>query len=63
LTVKTDYPIKQILQRPELAGRMTTWAIELSEFSLRYEARGPMKAQFLAYFLTELPPIAEEKTF
>jgi len=44
LTVKTDYPIKQILQRPELAGRMTAWAIELSEFGLRYEARGPMKA-------------------
>jgi len=41
---------------------MTPWAIELSEFGLRYEARGPMKAQFLADFLTELPPVAEEKT-
>jgi len=62
LTVHTDYPIKQILQKPELVGRMTTWAIELSEFGLLYEARGSMKAQFLAEFLTELPPVAEEKT-
>jgi len=61
LTVKTDYLIKQILQKPELAERMTAWAIELSKFGLRYEARSPMKAQFLAEFLTELPPVAEEK--
>jgi len=38
------------------------WAFELSQFGVRYEARGPMKAQFLADFLTELPPIVEEKT-
>jgi len=63
LTVKIDYPIKHILQRLKLAGRMTAWAIELLEFGLRYEARGPMKAQFLADFLTELSSIAEEKTF
>jgi len=63
LIVKIYYPIKQILQRPELAGRMTAWAIELSEFGLRYEAKGPMKAHFLADFLTELPPVAEEKMF
>jgi len=63
LTIKTDYFIKQILQRPKLAGRMTTWAIVLSEFGLRYEGRGPMKAQFLADFLTELQPVAEKKTF
>jgi len=34
---------------------MTAWAIELSEFELKYERRGPMKAQFLVDFLTELP--------
>jgi len=61
MTVKTDYPIKQILQKPELAGRVTAWAVELSEFGLRFEARGPMKAQFLAEFLTELPTMVEER--
>jgi len=42
---------------------MITWAIELLEFGLRYESRGPMKARFLTDFLTELPPVTEEKTF
>jgi len=52
MTVKTNYPLKQVLQRPKLVGRMTAWAVELSEFGLHYESRGPMKAQFLAEFLT-----------
>jgi len=31
---------------------MTACAVELSEFSLKYENRGPMKARFFADFLT-----------
>nr|KYP50706.1 Retrotransposable element Tf2 [Cajanus cajan] len=46
VVVKTDYPIKQILRKPELAGRMIAWSIELSEFGIRYESRGPLKAQY-----------------
>jgi len=49
-----------VLQKPELAGRMTTWAIELFEFDLKYESIRLMKAQFLADFLTELLPMAEK---
>jgi len=36
--------------------------VKLSKFDLRYKSRGPMKAQFLDEFWTELPPITEEKT-
>jgi len=61
LAVKIDYPIKQVLQKPELAGRMTALAVELFEFGLRYESRGPMKAQFLAEFWIELPSITEKR--
>ena len=32
ITVRTNYPIKQILNKPDLVGRMVKWAIELSEF-------------------------------
>nr|KYP74109.1 Retrovirus-related Pol polyprotein from transposon 17.6 [Cajanus cajan] len=32
--VKTDYPIKQILRKPELSGWMIAWSVELSEFSI-----------------------------
>jgi len=40
---------------------MTAWVIKLSEFDLRYESSAPMKAQFLAEFLTELPLVTKEK--
>jgi len=42
ITVKTDYPIQKILQKPDLAGRMSSWAVELSEFNIRYEPHGPI---------------------
>lgn len=43
--VKTNYPIKQILRKPELAGRMIAWSVELSEFGFDFETRGPIKSQ------------------
>jgi len=36
---------------------MTTGAVELSEFGLKYESRGPIKKQFWVDFLIELPPV------
>nr|KYP61955.1 Pro-Pol polyprotein [Cajanus cajan] len=60
--VKTDYPIKQILRKPELAGRMIAWSVELSEFGIQYESRGALKAQCLADFVAELTPTSVEET-
>jgi len=54
MTVKTDYPVGKILLRPELARRMISWLVELSEFGLKFEPRGPIKAQCLADFVLEL---------
>jgi len=54
ITVKIDYPIQKILQKPDLAGRMSSWAVELSEFSIRYEPHGPIKAQCLLDFINDL---------
>jgi len=53
--VRTDYPISKILRKPELAGRMVAWSVELSEFRIRYESRGAIKAQSLAEFIIQLP--------
>nr|KYP32059.1 Gypsy retrotransposon integrase-like protein 1 [Cajanus cajan] len=61
VVVKTDYPIKQILRKPELAGRMIAWSVELSEFGIQYETRGPLKAQCLADFVAELMPTSVEE--
>jgi len=52
--VRTDHPIAKILRKPDLAGRMIAWSIELSEFGLKYEPRGSVKGQHLADFAAEL---------
>jgi len=54
IIVKTNYPIQKILQKPDLAGRMSSWAVELSEFNIRYEPHGPIKAQCLLDFVNDL---------
>jgi len=54
IIIKTNYPIQKILQKPDLAGRMSSWAIELSEFNIRYEHHGPIKAQCLIDFVNDL---------
>ncbi|CAJ2642757.1 uncharacterized protein LOC123899916 [Trifolium pratense] len=53
ITVKTDYPIKCVLQKPDLAGRMVAWAIELSEYDITFVPRGSIKSQILADFVLE----------
>jgi len=61
--VKTNYPIMKILTKPDLAGRMIGWAVELSEFHIEYQPRGAIKFQALADFAAELTPYpTEEKT-
>ncbi|XP_016168240.1 uncharacterized protein LOC107610752 [Arachis ipaensis] len=53
VVVRTDQGIRQILQKPNLAGRMMTWAIELSQYDLQYEPRHAIKAQAMTDFLVE----------
>ena len=54
ITVKTDYPIQKILQKPDLAGLMSSWVVELSEFNIRYEPHDPIKGQCLLDFVNDL---------
>nr|KYP65105.1 Retrovirus-related Pol polyprotein from transposon 297 family [Cajanus cajan] len=54
--VRTDCPIAKVLRKPELAGRMMAWSIELSEFDVGFEPRGPIKSQYLVDFVNELQP-------
>nr|XP_023884357.1 uncharacterized protein LOC111996604 [Quercus suber] len=53
IVVMTDQPIKKSMNRPEAAGRMVQWAIELSQFDVEYHPRTAIKAQALADFITE----------
>ena len=45
IIVKTDYPIQELLQKSDLADRMSSWVMELSEFNIHYEPHDPIKAQ------------------
>jgi hypothetical protein len=61
ILVRTDQPIRQILSRPDVAGRMMKWSLELSEFDLHYESRKSLKAHVFADFIAEMTFPAEEK--
>ena len=54
VVVMTDLPIQKVLKKPDVAGRMMKWAVELSEFDIQYEPRGPIKGQVFADFVVEL---------
>jgi len=57
-----DQPIRQILGRLDLAGRMMKWSLELSEFDIHYESRKALKAQVFADFLAKMTFPMEDNT-
>jgi len=54
----TNLSIHNVLQNLDVAGRMVCWAIELSEFDVQYESKGPIKGQVYADFVVELSSAA-----
>jgi len=56
--VMTNLPIRKVLQKPDVAGRMAQWAVELSKFDIHYEPRGHIKGQIYANFVVELSSVA-----
>ncbi|XP_015935317.1 uncharacterized protein LOC107461349 [Arachis duranensis] len=62
IVVRTDQAIHQVLQKPDLTGRMMTWAIELSQYDLQYEPRHAINAQAMADFLVEVTGDPPEET-
>ena len=53
IEVPIEYPMKQILHKPETLGRLMKWAIELSEFDIRYKPKTAIKGQVLVDFIME----------
>ena len=56
IEVPTEHPMRQILHKPETSGRLIKWAIELSEFDIRYKPRTAIKGKVLADFIMEFTP-------
>ena len=53
IEVPVEFPMKQVLHKPETSGRLMKWAIELSEFDIRYKPKTAIKGQVLADFVME----------
>ena len=48
------------MNKPEAAGRVVQWAIELSQFDIEYLPRMAIKAQALADFIAEFTLLDED---
>ncbi|GKC72182.1 reverse transcriptase domain-containing protein [Tanacetum coccineum] len=55
IVVITDQPIKQVISRPDVAGRLQKWSVMLGEHNITYRPRTSVKGQILADFLVEKP--------
>ena len=53
ILVMMDQPIRKSMNKPEAAGKMIQWAIELSQFDIEYISRTAIKAQALADFIVK----------
>ena len=53
IEILTEYPMKQVLHKSETSGRLMKWAIELSEFDIKYKPKTTIKGQILADFVME----------
>ncbi|XP_052192778.1 uncharacterized protein LOC127801573 [Diospyros lotus] len=62
IIVLSSQPLRHVLGKPDLSGRMLKWAVELSAFDIDYRPRPAIKAQALADFIVEgtLPDEANE---
>ncbi|KAJ9556001.1 hypothetical protein OSB04_010615 [Centaurea solstitialis] len=63
IIVVTNYPLKIVLRKPELTGRLAKWSIYLSSFDLTYQPRTAIKSQALADFVAEFSPGIEEPSY
>ncbi|GKD66954.1 reverse transcriptase domain-containing protein [Tanacetum coccineum] len=55
IIVIMDQPIKQVPSKPEVAGRLKKWNIELGTYDIQYRPRTSVKGQILADFIVEHP--------
>nr|XP_009421106.1 PREDICTED: uncharacterized protein LOC104000717 [Musa acuminata subsp. malaccensis] len=58
--VITDQPLRQVLSKFDVAGRLLKWAVELGEHDIQYVPRTAIKAQSVADFIAELTQIGDE---
>ena len=61
ITVITSFPLKSVLRKPELTGRLAKWSIYLSSYDINYKPRTTIKSQVLADFVADFGPQMKKK--
>nr|XP_009386285.1 PREDICTED: uncharacterized protein LOC103973446 [Musa acuminata subsp. malaccensis] len=61
IEVITDQPLRLVLSKFDVAGRLLKWAVELGEHDIQYIPRTAIKAQSVADFIAELTPNTGEE--
>lgn len=56
ITIPTAYPLLQPIRKPDVSGRLTKWAMELSKFHIEIILAKAIKGQAVADFVAELTP-------
>ncbi|XP_056856571.1 uncharacterized protein LOC130506993 [Raphanus sativus] len=56
IVVVTSLPIKAVLHKPEVSGRLEKWALELGEYDVNFRSATAIKSQVLAYCVAEFFP-------
>ena len=54
INVIMDFPLKQILSKPDLSSRLTKWVIDLGVYDICYVPRAVKKGQVMTDFLVEI---------
>uniref|UniRef100_A0A2N9GE62 Uncharacterized protein n=1 Tax=Fagus sylvatica TaxID=28930 RepID=A0A2N9GE62_FAGSY len=62
IVLLTNHPLRKAMNKPDAAGRLIQWSIELSEFDIDYRPRTAIKVQALADFITEFTSKDDEPT-
>ena len=53
IVLLTNHPLWKAMNKPDAAGRLIQWSVELSELDIDYRPRTAIKAQALADFIVE----------
>jgi dsDNA-binding SOS-regulon protein len=62
IVLLTNHPLRKAMNKPDAAGRLIQWSIELTEFDVDYRPRTAIKAQALADFIAEFTSKDNEPT-